>query len=54
MGVVVPEIDSSKVKKSLADRGYGVLGTSPVIDETASAFEDLVEAIIEAPRSKPR
>jgi len=48
MGVVVPEISSSKVKKSLVDRGYGVLGTSPVIDETATAFEDLVESIIES------
>lgn len=48
MGVVVPEIDASKVKKSLVDRGYGVLGTSPVIDETASAFEELVESIIES------
>jgi V/A-type H+-transporting ATPase subunit D len=48
MGVIVPNIESSKVKKSLVDRGYGVLGTSPVIDETASAFEDLVESIIES------
>lgn len=48
MGVIVPEIESSKVKKSLVDRGYGVLGTSPVIDETATAFEELVEAIIES------
>jgi len=45
MGVVVPQIESSKVKKSLSERGYGVLGTTTVIDETASAFEDLVEAI---------
>lgn len=48
MGVVVPEIESSSVKKSLSERGYGVLGTSAVIDETATAFEELVEAIIEA------
>jgi V/A-type H+-transporting ATPase subunit D len=48
MGVIVPEIDSSKVKKSLVDRGYGVLGTSTVIDETATSFEELVEAIIES------
>jgi V/A-type H+-transporting ATPase subunit D len=48
MGVVVPQIESSKVRKSLADRGYGVLGTSTVIDETASAFEELVESIIES------
>jgi V/A-type H+-transporting ATPase subunit D len=48
MGVIVPQIESSKVKKTLIDRGYGVLGTSTVIDETASAFEDLVESIIQS------
>jgi len=30
------------------ERGYGILGTSAVIDEAAEAFEDLVEAVIEA------
>ncbi|HQB99520.1 MAG TPA: V-type ATP synthase subunit D, partial [Methanospirillum sp.] len=45
MGVVVPEIESSKVRKTIAERGYGVIGTTPVIDDTAKAFEDLVEAI---------
>ncbi|HOX34184.1 MAG TPA: V-type ATP synthase subunit D [Methanoregulaceae archaeon] len=48
MGVIVPDIKASKVKKSLVDRGYGVLGTSTVIDETATSFEELVEAIIES------
>jgi len=48
MGVVVPEIEASSVRKSVLDRGYGVLGTSAVIDETAEAFEELLEAIIEA------
>jgi len=48
MGVIVPQIESSKVRKTLADRGYGVLGTSTVIDETASSFEELVESIIES------
>ncbi|MCK8518296.1 V-type ATP synthase subunit D [Methanoculleus sp. 7T] len=48
MGVVVPEIQSSSVRKGVLDRGYGMLGTSAVIDETAEAFEDLLEAIIEA------
>ncbi|KUG12856.1 v-type atp synthase subunit d [hydrocarbon metagenome] len=48
MGVVVPEIESSRVKKSLIDRGYGLLGTTSAIDEAASAYEDLVEAIIES------
>ena len=48
MGVVVPEIESSKVKKSLVDRGYGLLGTTSAIDEAASSYEDLLEAIIES------
>ncbi len=48
MGVVVPEIESSKVKKNLVDRGYGLLGTTSAIDEAASAYEDLVESIIES------
>jgi V/A-type H+-transporting ATPase subunit D len=48
MGVVVPEIESTSVKKSLIDRGYGMLGTTSIIDETAGAYEDLVEAVIES------
>ena len=46
MGVVVPQIESSKVRKNLDERGYGVLGTSARIDEAASAYEDLLEQII--------
>jgi V/A-type H+-transporting ATPase subunit D len=48
MGVVVPEIEASSVRKGVLERGYGILGTSAVIDEAAEAFEDLVEAVIEA------
>ncbi|NIB99672.1 V-type ATP synthase subunit D [Halobacterium sp. R2-5] len=46
MGVVVPEIESSKVRKSLDERGYGILGTSARIDEAAEAYEDLLETIV--------
>ena len=46
MGVVVPQIESSKVKKSLDERGYGLLGSSARIDEAAEAYEDLLESII--------
>jgi V/A-type H+-transporting ATPase subunit D len=46
MGVIVPEITSSKVKKGLLERGYGLLGTTSVIDDTASSYEDLVESVI--------
>jgi V/A-type H+-transporting ATPase subunit D len=46
MGVVVPQIESSKVKKNLDDRGYGLLGSSARIDEAADAYEELVESVI--------
>jgi len=46
MGVFIPQIDSTKVSKSLDERGYGVLGTSARIDEAAGAYEDLLDQII--------
>ena len=46
MGVVVPQIESTRVQKSLDQRGYGVLGTSARIDEAAEAYEQLLETII--------
>ena len=48
MGVVVPQISSTSVKKRMIDRGYGVLGTSSTIDDTATSFEDLVESIVKS------
>ncbi|MEF8791477.1 MAG: V-type ATP synthase subunit D [Haloarculaceae archaeon] len=46
MGVVVPQIESSKVRKDLDERGYGLLGSSARIDEAADAYEELVEKVI--------
>ena len=46
MGVVVPQIESTKVKKSLDQRGYGLVGTSARLDEAADAYEELLETII--------
>ena len=46
MGVVVPQIESTKVRKDLDERGYGLLGTSARIDETAAAYEELLEQIV--------
>ena len=46
MGVVVPQIESTKVRKSIDERGYGLLGSSARIDEAADAYEDLLETII--------
>ena len=46
MGVVVPKIESSSVRKPLNKRGYGILGSSSYIDEAADSYEILVEKII--------
>lgn len=46
MGVVVPKIESSSVRKSINERGYGILGTSSYTDEAADAYEELIEKII--------
>jgi V/A-type H+-transporting ATPase subunit D len=46
MGVVVPEISATKVRKGILERGYGMLGTSSVLDDTATSYEELVESII--------
>jgi len=48
MGVVVPDIKSSTVIVPLDQRGYGIIGTSPRIDEAADAYEKLVETVIKA------
>ena len=46
MGVVVPQIEASKVRKPIDERGYGLVGSSARIDETADAYEELIDSII--------
>jgi len=48
MGVVVPQIEATKVRKGIFERGYGILATSSVTDETATAYEELVDAVIKS------
>ena len=45
MGVKVPKIESSEIKKAFMQRGYGVYSSSS-IDEAAAAYEKVVEKII--------
>jgi H(+)-transporting ATP synthase, vacuolar type, subunit D len=39
-------ITGTNVRTDLVERGYGLLGTSLVIDDLADAYENLVDAII--------
>ena len=48
MGVVVPTIQGQQVRTPLLERGYGIIGTSPRIDEAANRYEALVETIVKA------
>jgi V/A-type H+-transporting ATPase subunit D len=48
MGVVVPEIRAGRIVVPLDERGYGIIGTSPRIDEAADAYEKLVETVVKA------
>lgn len=45
MGVKVPKIESSEIKKAFMERGYGIYNSS-AIDEAASAYEKVLEKII--------
>ena len=46
MGVRVPKIDSSEIKKGLFERGYGFFSSSAAIDEAAHSYENVVEKVI--------
>lgn len=54
MGVRVPHIEQKRFERSLLGRGYSIVGTSITIDETASAFEAQVEAILQLAESELR
>jgi len=45
MGVKVPKIEASEIKKAFMERGYGIYNSS-AIDETAAAYEKVVEKVI--------
>ena len=47
MGVRIPHIEQKRVARSFLERGYSIVNTSITMDETASAFEEEVEAIIQ-------
>jgi V/A-type H+-transporting ATPase subunit D len=46
MGVVVPTVKGHAVRKPLHERGYGVIGTSPHVDEVVDSYESLVDQIV--------
>lgn len=51
-GVRVPVITGSNIKTDVIERGYGLLGTTLVIDDLADAYEELLEAIVDYAESE--
>ncbi|MBI2580419.1 V-type ATP synthase subunit D [Candidatus Woesearchaeota archaeon] len=48
MGVKVPKISFPEFKKSVFERGYGILSATSKIDEAAMAYEIVVEKVVAA------
>lgn len=46
LGVALPQIEATGVRTGLAHHGYGILGTSSVVDELVDAYEALVEQLV--------
>lgn len=48
MGVEVPTVKGKGVRRSVHQRGYGMLSTTGRLDETVGAFEELTDLILQA------
>ena len=46
MGVVVPKVDGENLKLSTEDRGLGLIGGSPYIDEATDSYSLLIEKVV--------
>ncbi len=54
MGVTIPEVKTSRIRKGMAERGYGLLGTSIRMEQTITAYEELLEAILKAAETETK
>jgi len=48
MGVVVPSVSGENLSSSMDERGMGLVGGSPYIDEAADGYSALIEKIVKA------
>lgn len=54
MGVVVPEIESEDVRRTVTEREYGLTTSTSRIDAVADKYEQLIEKIIEAAETQTK
>ncbi len=48
MGVVVPKVEGKHLSQTIEERGLGLIGGSPYLDEAADAYGELIESIVKA------
>ena len=48
MGVVVPQVEGQNLTSTIEERGTGLIGGSPYIDEAADAYSSLIANIVKA------
>ena len=48
MGVVVPSVEGTHLSQTMVERGLGLVGGSPYLDEAADAYGTLIESIVKA------
>ena len=48
MGVVVPKVEGHHLSQSMAERGLGLVGGSPYLDEAADSYGALIVSIVKA------
>ncbi len=48
MGMMVPKVEADVTHADILNKGYGVISTSPYIEEASVAFEKLLDTIIRA------
>jgi len=48
MGVVVPQVEGKNLTSTIEERGTGLIGGSPYIDEAADAYSALIAKIVKA------
>lgn len=54
MGVTVPQIQARPVRKTLFDRGYGIMSSTIRMEEMVRAYEELLESIIAAAETETK
>ena len=48
MGVVVPQVEGQNLTSTIEERGTGLIGGSPYIDEAADSYSSLIAKIVKA------